>query len=113
MANYEKKLRIVVDIRRKGKIEKITEFAEKIKKVQKEVRVVLKKAQEKMKQQAYRGKKEAEVWRVGNKVMLSIKDLVFKERPAKKLVDQYLGPYIINEIISTNVVKLQLPNFIQ
>ena len=40
--------------------------------------------------------------------MLSTKDLVFKERPAKKLVDQYIGPYTIEEIVSTNTVKLWL-----
>ena len=40
--------------------------------------------------------------------MLSIKDLVFKERLVKKLVDQYVGPYTIEEVVSTNVVKLQL-----
>ena len=40
--------------------------------------------------------------------MLSTKDLVFKERPAKKLVDQYVGPYTIKEVVSTNVVKLRL-----
>jgi len=34
-----------------------------------------------------------------------MKDLVFKERPVKKLVDQYVGPYI-NEVVSTNAVKL-------
>jgi len=38
--------------------------------------------------------------------MLSTKDLIFKERPAKKLVDQYMGPYIIDEVVSTNTVKL-------
>jgi len=41
--------------------------------------------------------------------MLSTKDLVFKERPARKLVDQYIGPYTIKEVVSSNVVKLQLP----
>ena len=41
--------------------------------------------------------------------MLSTKYLVFKKRLARKLVDQYVGPYIINKIISTNAVKLQLP----
>jgi len=40
--------------------------------------------------------------------MLSTKDLVFKERLAKKLVDQYIGPYVIEEVVSTNAVKLQL-----
>ena len=62
-----------------------------------------------MKRQVNRGKKEAEEWKVGNRVMLSTKDLVFKERLAKKLVDRYVGPYIIDEVLSTNVVKLQLP----
>ena len=40
--------------------------------------------------------------------MLITKDLVFKEKPAKKLVDQYISLYIIDEVVSTNVVKLQL-----
>ena len=34
---------------------------------------------------------------------------MFKERPVKKLVDQYIGLYTIEEVISTNAVKLQLP----
>ena len=38
--------------------------------------------------------------------MLGTKDLVFKERPVRNLVDQYIGPYTIKEVISTNVVKL-------
>jgi len=38
--------------------------------------------------------------------MLNTKDLVFKKRPAKKLMDQYVGPYTIDEVISTNAVKL-------
>ena len=42
-------------------------------------------------------------------MLLSTKDLVFKERPVKKLVDQYIGLYTIEEVISTNEVKLQLP----
>jgi len=41
-------------------------------------------------------------------VILSTKDLMFKERLAKKLVDQYIGLYIIEEVVSTNAIKLQL-----
>ena len=37
-----------------------------------------------------------------------MKDLVFKERLAKKLVDQYISLYIIDEIVSTNAIKLWL-----
>jgi len=33
---------------------------------------------------------------------------VFKERPARKLVDWYVGSYIINKIVSTNIIKLWL-----
>ena len=40
--------------------------------------------------------------------MLSMKDLVFKKWLAKKLVDQCISPYIINKVVSTNVVKLWL-----
>jgi len=38
-----------------------------------------------------------------NKIMLSMKDLVFKKRPARKLVNQ---SYIIDKAVSTNVIKL-------
>ena len=54
-----------------------------------------------------------ENWKRGDKVMLSTKDLMFKERPARKLVDQYVGPYTIEEMISTNAVKLQLPTLMR
>jgi len=40
-----------------------------------------------MKRQANRERKEVEKWKVEDKVMLSMKDLVFKERLVKKLVD--------------------------
>ena len=61
-----------------------------------------------MKRQADKGRKKSEKWKKGDRVMLSTKDLVFKERLMKKLVDQYVGPYTIEEVVSTNVVKLQL-----
>ena len=47
-----------------------------------------------------------EDWKKGDKVMLSTKDLVFKKQPVRKLVDQYVGPYTIEEVVPTNVVKL-------
>ena len=43
IADYGRKLRMGVNIRRKGKVEKATEFAERIKKVQEEVGAVLRK----------------------------------------------------------------------
>ena len=41
---------------------------------------------------------------------MSTKDLVFKERPSKKLIKRYVGPYAIEEVVSSNAVKLQLPS---
>jgi len=38
--------------------------------------------------------------------MLSTKDLVFKKRPARKLMERYVGPYVIEEVVSSNAVKL-------
>ena len=43
MANYGRELRMGEDIRKKGKVESAMEFVEKMKKVQKEARAVLKK----------------------------------------------------------------------
>ena len=59
-----------------------------------------------MKRQADRGKNKVKNWKKRDKVMLSIKDLVFKERLARKLVDQYVSLYIINKVVSTNTIKL-------
>ena len=110
MANYGKELRIGGDIRRKGKVKSATEFVERMKKVQEEAETALRKMQEEMKRYADRGRKETEVWKKGDRVLLSTKDLVFKERPMKKLIERYMGPYAIEEVISSNAVKLRLPS---
>jgi len=36
-----------------------------------------------------------------------------KEKPVIKLVDQYVGPYFIDKVVSTNTVKLQLPTLMR
>jgi len=61
-----------------------------------------------MKRYADKKRKEVEDWRKGDKVMLSIKDLVFKERPVRKLVERYVGLYKIEEVVLLNAVKLRL-----
>ena len=98
------------DIRRKGKVESATAFIERMKKVHEEIEAALRKTQEEMKRYADRGRKETEVWKKGDRVLLSTKDLVFKERPSKKLMERYVGPYAIEEVVSSNAVKLRLPS---
>jgi len=59
MANYGRELRMGGNIRKRGKVEKVTKFVERMKKVHEEVGVALKKAQEDMKRQVDRGRKES------------------------------------------------------
>jgi len=42
------------------------------------------------------------------KVILSTKDLVFREQLTKKLTERYVELYIIEKIVSANVIKLNL-----
>ena len=79
-----------------------------MKKVHEEAGAALKKVQEDMERQADKERKENENWKKEDRVLLSTKDLVFKERLVRKLVDWYSGPYTIKEVVSTNAVKLQL-----
>ena len=113
MANYGKELRMGGDIRKKGKVESVTEFVERMKKVHKEAEAALRKMQEEMKRYADRGRKETEKWKKGDQVLLSTKDLVFKERPSKKLTERYVGPYVIEKVVSSNAVKLRLPSLMR
>jgi len=79
IANYGRELRIGSDIRKRGKVEKATEFVKRMKKVYEKARAALKKVQENMKRQVDRGRKESENWKKGDKVLLSTKNLVFKK----------------------------------
>jgi len=49
-----------MDIRRKKKVEKVTEFVKRIKKVQEETEAVLRKIQEKIKRQADKRRKKVQ-----------------------------------------------------
>ena len=110
IANYGRELRMERDIRKKGKVESVTEFVERMKKVHEEAEAALRKMQEEMKRYADRNRREMEEWKRGDRVMLSTKDLVFRERLACKLTERYVGPYMIKEVVSSNAVKLQLPS---
>jgi len=60
IANYRKELRIGGDIKKKRKVERVTKFVEKMKKVHKKAAAVLKKIQEEMKRYVNRSRKETE-----------------------------------------------------
>jgi len=60
MANYGREMRMGGDIRKKGKVENVMEFVERMKKVHAEAEVALRKTQKKMKRYVDRGRKETE-----------------------------------------------------
>ena len=59
---------------------------ERMRKVQEEAGAILRKDQEEMKQQADKGKREVEMQKKENRIMLSTKDLVFKYSNLRTLV---------------------------
>ena len=67
--------------------------------------------QEEMKRQADRNRKEAEEYRVGDKVLISTKDFLMElmKRAMKKLIEKFIGPYVVRKIVSENTVELELP----
>jgi len=109
-ANYRQDPRVGFEGRKKGKYVGAEKFMEKIKEIQKEAKVVLKKAQEDMRKYTNRKRSDIDEYKVGDLVMLSTKDLKYQmvERRTEKLTERFVGPYKIKKIISSNAVKLKL-----
>jgi len=68
-----------------------------------------------MKKFTNRKQSKEKEYQVEDLVLLSIKDLKWqmKERWSKKLTECFVGPYRIKEIVSSNVVELELPSSIR
>jgi len=74
-ANSGRDPRMRFEMRKTRKSERAKEFVERMKKMQEEAQVVLKKTQEEMKKQVNRKRGETEEYREGDLVLLSTKDL--------------------------------------
>ena len=87
-------------------------FAERIRKVQEEAQAALQKAQEDMKWYANRERGEVEEYKVGNLVLLSMKDLKYQmaERCIEKFTERFVGLYKVKVIVSSNAIELELPS---
>ena len=75
IANYGRELRMGGDIRKRRKVEKATEFVERIKKIHEEAEAALKKAQKDIKRQVDRGKKETKDWKKKDRVLLILRSM--------------------------------------
>ena len=109
-ANYGRELRMGFDIRKKGKNEKVEEFVREMKERHEEARVALVRSQEEIKRQADRSRKEAEKYRVGDKILISTKDFSMElmKRVMKKLMEKFIRPYVVRKIVLENAVELEL-----
>ena len=109
--NYGREPRMGFDIRKKEKNEKVEEFMREMKERHEEARAALVKSQKKMKRQADRSRKEMGEYRVGDKVLISIKDFSIElmKRVIKKLAEKFIGLYVVKKIVSENAVELELP----
>jgi len=101
--------------RKKGKYEVAGKFVERIKKIQKEAKAALGKAQEEMKKFMNRRRREEEEYRVGDLVLLSMKDLKWqmKGRRSEKLTEHFVDSYKVKGIVSSNAIELELPKSIR
>lgn len=78
----------------------MAKFVERIRKVQKKAKAVLRKIQEEIKIHTDKRQREVEVQKKDNKMMLSTKNLIFKKRLVKKLIEKYIGLYIVENVMS-------------
>jgi len=114
-ANYGQDPRMGFEGRKKGKYAGAEKFVERMKEIQEEAKAVLRKAQEDMRKYADKRRLDADEYKVGDLVMLSTKDLKYQMvgRRTEKLMERFVGPYRIKEIISSNAVKLELPSTVK
>jgi len=76
--NYGRELRMGFDIRKKGKNEKAEEFVREMKEKHEETRAALVKSQEEIKRQVDKSRKEAEEYKIGDRVSRSLRmDFIF------------------------------------
>lgn len=83
------------------------ELAARIEENLQESQKLWKHAQETMSKH-YDKKHKDKTYQVGEKVMLSAKNIRMR-RPSKKLADRYVGPFTILEVVGKNAYKLDLP----
>jgi len=114
-ANYGQDPRMGFEGRKKRKYARAEKFIKKMKKIQEEAKAALRKAQEDMRKYTDRKRLDVDKYKVGDLVMLSTKDLKYQmvRRRTEKLMERFVSPYKVKEIVLLNIVKLELPSTVK
>ena len=114
-ANYGQDPRMGFKGRKEKKYEGTEKFIEKIKKIQEDAQVVLRKAHEEMKKYVNRKREEVNDYKVEDLVLLSTKDLKYQmvRKRTDKLTKRFISSYKIKKIISLNAVELELSSTVR
>ena len=110
-ANSGQNPRMGFELRKRGRFKGAEKFTKRIKEVQEKAKATLDKAQEDIRRYADRHRLEAVGYKVGDLMLLSTKDLKWQMVGpcSEKLAEQFVGPYKVKAIISSNIVELELP----
>ena len=71
------------------------ELIKRMKKVQEKTEALLKRILKKERRSQLKKQRKTKIQKKRDKIILSMKDLVFKEQLAKKLIEKYMKSYII------------------
>ena len=113
--SYRQDPRMEFKTKRKEKYKRAEKFVTKIKEIQKETKMVLEKAQEKIKKYTNRKRTEVNKYKVEDLIILSTKNLRYQivKRKTKKLTQRFVESYKIKKIVLLNTVELELPSIVK
>src|SRR5215472_4077424 len=93
--------RMGIEPRRTSRVEAATEFADRMARTILETQSALKQAADDMARYYDADRKEAEEFKVGDKVWLDAKNIK-TQRPVKKVDDRWFGPFKISKVVNRN-----------
>jgi hypothetical protein len=103
---------ITMDKEPRSNVESVENFIQRQDLVLREAKDNLKLALSRQEEQANKKRRPELSWKVGDKVMLNVKNITHppdKQRPKRKLLNKFQGPFEIKKIISPVNYELALP----
>jgi hypothetical protein len=94
---------------RSSQIKYVEQFIKDMQEVRKEAEAALHRAADDMARYYDQPRKEADIYKPGDKAWLEGRDIQ-TDRPSKKLEDKRYGPFEITQVIGPNAYELKLPS---